>query len=165
MNADEAVKCLNMAKRAINERLFVKAEKWLTKSIKLHETNEAQTLLQRLDLIRASAKANPPVVKRTPIPEPPPKVFTPEEAKIADDILKSKDYYDILGVAKDISNAQLKRAYKKKCLKVHPDKNNAPNADEAFKRVNAAMTCLSDAKKRRQYNQLGSADKFENRES
>ena len=41
MNADEAEKCLNLAKRAINERDFDKAEKFLIKSIKLHETNEA----------------------------------------------------------------------------------------------------------------------------
>ena len=45
MNADEAEKCLNIAKRAINERNFEKAEKFLTKSIKLHDNNEAQTLL------------------------------------------------------------------------------------------------------------------------
>jgi len=41
MNADEAEKCLNLAKRAINERDFDKAEKFLIKSIKLHESNEA----------------------------------------------------------------------------------------------------------------------------
>ena len=43
----------------------------------------------------------------------------------------------------------LKRAYKKKCLKVHPDKNTSPEADEAFKKLNAAMSCLSDPAKRR----------------
>lgn len=41
MNADEAQKCLNIAKKAINERDFTKAEKFLGKSIRLHETNEA----------------------------------------------------------------------------------------------------------------------------
>jgi hypothetical protein len=45
MNADEAEKCLNIAKRAINERNFDKAEKFLIKSIKLHDNNEAQALL------------------------------------------------------------------------------------------------------------------------
>ena len=45
MNADEALKCLNIAKKSINERDFGKAERFLIKSIKLHETNEAQTLL------------------------------------------------------------------------------------------------------------------------
>ena len=58
----------------------------------------------------------------------------------------------MLGVEKDVATAQLKKSYKKTCLKVHPDKNNAPDADEAFKKINAAFTCLSDPVKRRQYN-------------
>lgn len=41
MNADEALKCLNLAKQAITERDFEKAERFLVKSIKLHETSEA----------------------------------------------------------------------------------------------------------------------------
>ena len=45
MNADEAVKCYNIARQSINERNFEKAERFLVKSIKLHETNEAQGLL------------------------------------------------------------------------------------------------------------------------
>ena len=71
----------------------------------------------------------------------------------------------MLGVTKEATDAELKRAYKKKCLKVHPDKNNAPEADEAFKKINAAMACLSDPVKRRQYNQMGNSDMFERRES
>ena len=43
-------------------------------------------------------------------------------------MLASKDYYKILGVAKDASEADIKKAYKKKSLKVHPDKNKAPEA-------------------------------------
>ncbi len=86
MNADEAEKCLNIAKRAVNAGDFGKAEKFLIKSIKLHETNEAQGLLQRLDQIKASraSSANssrapsPPVPKRAPPPPPEPKKFTPE---------------------------------------------------------------------------------------
>ena len=87
MNADEAAKCLTIAKRAINERNFDKAEKFLVKSIKLHDNNEAQALLQRLDAIRASAAKSsksssrapsPPVIKRTPTPEPPKREFTAE---------------------------------------------------------------------------------------
>ncbi len=55
----------------------------------------------------------------------------------------------MLGVQKNVGDAELKKAYKKKCLKVHPDKNSAPDADEAFKKINAAMSCLSDPTKRR----------------
>ena len=66
----------------------------------------------------------------------------------------------MLGVTKSVNDAELKKAYKKKCLNVHPDKNTAPEADEAFKKINAAMSCLSDPTKRRQYNQVGNADAF-----
>ena len=45
MNEDEAAKCVKIAKVAINERNFEKAQKFLLKSIKLHDNNEAQTLL------------------------------------------------------------------------------------------------------------------------
>ena len=48
--------------------------------------------------------------------------------RICKEMLASKDYYKILGVAKDASEADIKKAYKKKSLKVHPDKNKAPEA-------------------------------------
>ena len=120
-------------------------------------------MLRRLDAIRASTASrptssaassrapSPPVQKRTPTPEPVKRPYTPLQVKIAKDILKCKDYYEMLGVAKTATDAELKSAYMKKCLKVHPDKNPAPDADEAFKKINAAMACLSDSTKRRQY--------------
>ena len=95
----------------------------------------------------------------------PPKPFTQEQAQVATEILRCKDYYKMLDVAKDADDNALKKAYRKKAIKVHPDKNNAPQACEAFKKINAAMACLSDEKKRRVYDQLGSVDAFEKRES
>lgn len=55
MNADEALKCYEIAKNAVKVNNFDKAEKFLTKSIKLHETADAQVLLQRLDYLRKKA--------------------------------------------------------------------------------------------------------------
>lgn len=52
-------------------------------------------------------------------------------------IKKCKDYYEILGVSKDVSDDDLKKAYRKLALKFHPDKNHAPGATEAFK----GMSC------------------------
>ena len=49
-------------------------------------------------------------------------------------------------------------------MKIHPDKNNAPKAIEAFQKINAAMACLSDPTKRRQYDQVGTAAAFEKKE-
>jgi hypothetical protein len=55
MNLEEAKKCYSIAKDAVNNNDFEKAEKFLLKSIKLQETAEAQVLLQRLDYLRKEA--------------------------------------------------------------------------------------------------------------
>jgi curved DNA-binding protein CbpA len=51
------------------------------------------------------------------------------------DILKCKDYYDILGLTKSATIDEIKKAYRKKSIKVHPDKNHNPKAEEAFKKL------------------------------
>ncbi len=68
----------------------------------------------------------------------------------------AKDYYASLGVAKDASGEEIKKAYRKLALKYHPDKNPGDQkAEEKFKEITEAYAVLSDAEKRKQYDQFG----------
>jgi DnaJ family protein B protein 12 len=58
---------------------------------------------------------------------------TSEQRKLVRDILSKQDYYEMLGCAKGCSEDDLKRGYRKLALKLHPDKNQAARADDAFK--------------------------------
>ena len=66
----------------------------------------------------------------------------------------SEDYYDILGVSKDASQDEIKKAYRKKAHEHHPDKGGD---EEKFKKINRAYQTLSDEKKRKQYDRFGEA--------
>jgi len=65
------------------------------------------------------------------------------------------DYYEILGVSKNASEAEIKSAYRKKALEWHPDRNKSSEAAEKFKEINKAFEVLSDPKKRELYDQYG----------
>ncbi|KAL3683417.1 hypothetical protein R1sor_001439 [Riccia sorocarpa] len=78
-----------------------------------------------------------------------------EQIEIVARIRRTKDYYQILGVAKDCSEEDVRKAYRKISLKVHPDKNKAGGAEEAFKAVNKAFHCLSDSELRAKYDAYG----------
>ncbi len=68
-----------------------------------------------------------------------------------------KDYYKILGVNKNATEAEVKSAYRKLARKYHPDVNpDNPSAEEKFKEINEAYQVLSDAEKRQKYDQFGS---------
>jgi molecular chaperone DnaJ len=70
-----------------------------------------------------------------------------------------EDLYQILGVARDASQAEIKKVYRQLVRQYHPDTNrNNPEAEEKFKKINAAYSVLSDPEKRARYDQFGTAD-------
>ena len=75
-----------------------------------------------------------------------------------------KDFYEILGVKKDATKDEIRKAYKKLALKWHPDKNpeNKKEAEEKFKEIAEAYSVLSDPDKKKEYDNRDSIPNFEN---
>lgn len=70
-------------------------------------------------------------------------------------MVTKRDYYDVLGVSKSASDAELKAAYRKQALQWHPDRNKTAEAETKFKEVNEAYEVLSNSEKRAAYDQFG----------
>jgi len=71
----------------------------------------------------------------------------------------SKDYYEILKVARNATDTDLKKAYRKLALQYHPDRNpDDKAAEDKFKEINEAYACLSDPQKKAHYDQFGTAE-------
>ncbi|XP_033840912.1 dnaJ homolog subfamily B member 14 [Periophthalmus magnuspinnatus] len=169
-NRDEAEKCIKIATRALDAGDREKALKFLYKAEKLYPTDTAKDLLDALT--KNGSSAGNGAYRRRPAdhsqgagaqPEsenheqggPETKGFTREQVEGVQRIKRCKDFYDVLGVSKDASEDELKRAYRKLALKFHPDKNHAPGATDAFKKIGNAYAVLSNADKRRQYDVSG----------
>ena len=65
-----------------------------------------------------------------------------------------RDYYEVLGVKRDASDDDIKRAFKRLAIKYHPDRNKDADAGEKFREINEAYQVLSDPQKRQAYDVL-----------
>ncbi|KAI3459267.1 hypothetical protein Pfo_015930 [Paulownia fortunei] len=173
-NKDEAFRCINIAKEAIAAGNKQRALKFLGIARRLNEDLPVDDLLAACENLDSSSSAGPSndVKNVTEVKGHVGSVngdgvsngemnYTEEHVHLVRQIKTKKDYYSILGVQKSCSVEEIRKAYRKLSLKVHPDKNKAPGSEEAFKKVSRAFKCLSDEDSRRQYDQTGLVDEFE----
>ncbi|KAI1292181.1 DnaJ -like protein subfamily B member 12 [Halotydeus destructor] len=177
-NKDESEKCIALAKKYIREGDVEKGLKWLKKADQMFPSKEAKDLIASTENTGSSApngnakrtngEASRPSSKqstpsrdeprKTPASNGPRSDFTSEQLEAVKKINKCKNYYEILGITKEATEADLKKQYRKLALQFHPDKNQAPGASEAFKAIGTAFAVLSDKEKRRQYDLYGTED-------
>ncbi|KAM9336012.1 dnaJ homolog subfamily B member 12b [Symphorus nematophorus] len=173
VNRDEAERCIDIATAALTNDQPEKAQRFLEKAQRLFPTEKAKVLLELIARNgftprhgghssdfggvsgprqrRTNSEENRPEEKPAETSKP----YTADQLEAVRRIKQCKDFYEILGVQADASEDELKRSYRKLALKFHPDKNHAPGATEAFKAIGNAYAVLSNANKRRQYDQCG----------
>ncbi|CAL0301614.1 unnamed protein product [Lupinus luteus] len=170
-NKDEALRCFRIAEEAIaignKDRAlkFIKIAQRLNHKLLLdsllnqcHRLNSQSSSSTNRATATTSAAEAEAAAKEGLNGE---RNYSDENIQLIREIKGRSDYYAILGVEKSSSVDEIRKAYRKISLKVHPDKNKAPGSEDAFKKVSKAFKCLSDDVSRRQYDQTGLVDKFE----
>ncbi|XP_004487841.1 chaperone protein dnaJ 49 [Cicer arietinum] len=168
-NKDEALRCIKIAEDAIASGNKGRALKFIKIAQRLNRDLPLDSLFamcERLDSqssasssgTNSGAGTSPPSDNPARIDE---RNYTTENVKLISEIKGKQDYYSILGLEKSCSVEEIRKAYRKLSLKVHPDKNKAPGSEDAFKKVSKAFKCLSDDGSRREYDQGGLVDEFD----
>lgn len=186
MNQDEFLKCLELSKTRHAEGDFENALRLAIKAQRMSDCVETKEWLKKVRLdcekegrdnkdddkkestnnnvrqrqnIPEGSKASESVATSSQNSSTSQCLYTQEQVKEVKDFMKRNkdDYYKVLGVDKSACLDEIKKAYKKLALKFHPDKNQAPGADEAFKIISVAFSVLGDEEKRRNFDRFGAA--------
>ncbi|KFK25010.1 hypothetical protein AALP_AA8G054900 [Arabis alpina] len=171
-NKDDALKCLKIGKDAMESGDRSRAMKFLEKARRLDPSLPIDDLVSDLknqsekpareeeDSSGSAAKESSPKPslrqRGSSSSSSSSASFTEEQRAIVREIKSKKDYYEILGLENTCTVEDMRKAYRKLSLKVHPDKNKAPGSEEAFKSVSKAFQCLSNEDARRKYDVSGS---------
>ncbi|KAL8441729.1 hypothetical protein Emag_006948 [Eimeria magna] len=191
-NKDEARKCVSLAKRAMLagdflKRMFPSAESEALAAACAHKLNGSSSSSPHATSADQTQGAPGPRQRRaSPGPRVPrgadaaaanltrsrsaaaapssaaPAVHTPEQAALCETVLRETCYYKTLGITKEASEETIRKAYKRWALVLHPDKNKAPKAEDAFKKLNKVCSTLLDPYERRKYD-LGGEEALEGR--
>lgn len=175
MNREAAEECVEKAVSYLSEGKIEKAEKLLNKSLNLHPTKRAEELLEKIkcgaytkrassgnvsdDGLRQRATAGAAGTAKADSGSE--AEYTAEQLEAVKRIKKCKDYYEVLCVTKESTDTDIKKAYKKLALQLHPDKNKAPGSAEAFKAIGNAVAILTDAEKRKSYDLYGADEQHQ----
>ncbi|CAE6418173.1 unnamed protein product [Rhizoctonia solani] len=176
-NRDDALKSLRLARKHFEGGNLSEARRLADKSISLFPTAEAKDFLATLASAPSpsSTPADPPKASgaeihpsgsgahsrkgktKDEVTNGGEKKWTADQAAVVKRVRScgATAYYEVLAIEKTADEGDVKKAYRKLALQLHPDKNNAPGADEAFKAVSKAFTILSDPQKRAVYDQVG----------
>ncbi|KAL3319557.1 hypothetical protein Ciccas_001763 [Cichlidogyrus casuarinus] len=169
-NRDEALRCLKIADKHVLAGNQMEAKRFIVKAHKLYPDVDSSRFAKLFGQnYNKNANQTPPKNQRSPSRERKrshsphanrdgPHAFTKNQTDSIRKILSTKDHYQVLGVAKDASVDDIKKAYKILARKYHPDKNTAPGATDAFKKIGRAMETLTDAVKRKRYDEFGNED-------
>eukprot|EP01029_Cantina_marsupialis_P009778 TRINITY_DN22614_c0_g1_i1.p1 TRINITY_DN22614_c0_g1~~TRINITY_DN22614_c0_g1_i1.p1 ORF type:complete len:369 (+),score=108.60 TRINITY_DN22614_c0_g1_i1:148-1254(+) len=155
-NKSEAERCIDIAKKHFHTNPE-KAKRLIARAKKLYPKLDVESLLGEQKPTPSPQSSSESSRSSTPQPTRRSNVPHPKQAQV-DRILRSKDFYEILGVEKEADESELKKAYRKLALKMHPDKLNHPKAEDVFKKISESYAVLSDPEKRQNYDRFGSEE-------
>ncbi|GAU51143.1 hypothetical protein TSUD_411900 [Trifolium subterraneum] len=170
-NKDEALRSIRIAEEAIASGNKDRALKFIKIAQRLNRDLPLDSLFTKCERLDSQSTASSSGAGTSPVKDKPGRIkedglnveknYTEENVKLIREIKGKSDYYSILGLEKSCSVEEIRKAYRKLSLKVHPDKNKAPGSEDAFKKVSKAFKCLSDDGSRRDYDQGGLVDEFD----